>query len=103
MGSPNSDLARASDLAELIVEVCGMSNLAAPLRSFRNHKGERVVLSGGMAEAIDRQVNTIIVEGQARAAAILANKHSAIATALERYRAKQTAEVLEQPDPRDAV
>jgi 5-(carboxyamino)imidazole ribonucleotide mutase len=36
------------------------------------------------------------------AAAILANKHSAIAAALERYRAKQTAEVLEQPDPRDA-
>ena len=36
------------------------------------------------------------------AAAILANKHSAIATALERYRAQQTAEVLEQPDPRDA-
>jgi cell division protease FtsH len=76
MGSPNSDLARASDLAELIVEVCGMSNLAAPLRSFRNHKGERVVLSGGMAEAIDRQVNTIIVEAQARAAAIL-SKHKA--------------------------
>ena len=36
------------------------------------------------------------------AAAILANKHSAIAAALERYRAKQTAEVLEQSDPREA-
>jgi 5-(carboxyamino)imidazole ribonucleotide mutase len=36
------------------------------------------------------------------AAAILANKHSAIATALEQFRAKQTAQVLEQPDPRDA-
>jgi 5-(carboxyamino)imidazole ribonucleotide mutase len=36
------------------------------------------------------------------AAAILALKHPAIATALERYRAKQTAEVLELPDPRDA-
>jgi 5-(carboxyamino)imidazole ribonucleotide mutase len=36
------------------------------------------------------------------AAAILANKHSAVAAALERYRAKQTAEVLEQPDPREA-
>src|SRR5262245_62883768 len=58
----------------MIGEVCGMSNLAAPLRSFRNHKGERVVLSGSMAEAIDRQVNTIVVEAQARAAAILA-KH----------------------------
>lgn len=76
MGSPGSDLSRASDLAEMIVEVCGMSNLAAPLRSFRNEKGEREVLSGSMAEAIDRQVNTVIVEAQARAAAIL-TKHKA--------------------------
>jgi 5-(carboxyamino)imidazole ribonucleotide mutase len=36
------------------------------------------------------------------AAAILAIKHSTIAAALERYRAKQTADVLEQPDPRNA-
>ena len=76
MGSPGSDLYRASDLAEMIVEVCGMSNLAAPLRSFHDHEGKRVVLSGSMAEAIDRQVNTIIVEAQAKAAAILA-KHKA--------------------------
>ncbi|HJZ53611.1 MAG TPA: AAA family ATPase [Gemmataceae bacterium] len=74
MGSPNSDLSRGSDLAQLIVEVCGMSNLAAPLRSFINREGKREVLSGSMAEAIDRQVNTIIVEAQARAAAIL-TKH----------------------------
>ena len=53
-----------------------MSNLAAPLRSFRDQKGDRAVLSGSMAEAIDRQVNTIIVECQARAAAILL-KHKA--------------------------
>ncbi|MCI0699763.1 MAG: AAA family ATPase, partial [Planctomycetia bacterium] len=76
MGSPNSDLSRGSDLAEMIVEVCGMSNLAAPLRSFRDHEGKRVVLSGSMAEAIDRQVNTTIVEAQARAASIL-TKHKA--------------------------
>ena len=36
------------------------------------------------------------------AAAILANKHAAIATALEKFRAQQTAQVLEQPDPREA-
>jgi cell division protease FtsH len=59
-----------------MVEVLGMSNLAAPLRSFRDHKGDRAVLSGSMAEAIDRQVNTIIVECQARAAAIIL-KHKA--------------------------
>jgi cell division protease FtsH len=74
MGDPRSDLARASMFAEYMVEVCGMSNLAAPLRSFRDQKGDRQVLSGSMAEAIDRQVNTVIVECQAKAAAILA-KH----------------------------
>jgi 5-(carboxyamino)imidazole ribonucleotide mutase len=36
------------------------------------------------------------------AAAILANKHPAIATALEQFRSKQTAQVLERSDPRDA-
>jgi 5-(carboxyamino)imidazole ribonucleotide mutase len=36
------------------------------------------------------------------AAAVLANKYPAIAAALDEYRAKQTAEVLEQPDPRTA-
>ena len=76
MGAANSDLSRASMFAEYIVEVCGMSNLAAPLRSFRDHKGDRQVLSGSMAEAIDRQVNTLIVEAQARAASIL-TKHKA--------------------------
>jgi 5-(carboxyamino)imidazole ribonucleotide mutase len=37
------------------------------------------------------------------AAAILANKHAEIAAALERYRAAQTARVLENPDPRDSA
>jgi 5-(carboxyamino)imidazole ribonucleotide mutase len=36
------------------------------------------------------------------AASILANKHPAIAAALEQFRAKQTAQVLQQADPRDA-
>jgi 5-(carboxyamino)imidazole ribonucleotide mutase len=36
------------------------------------------------------------------AAAILANKHPEVAAALDRYRAEQTAQVLEHPDPRDA-
>jgi 5-(carboxyamino)imidazole ribonucleotide mutase len=34
------------------------------------------------------------------AAAILANKHAAIGTALERFRAEQTDKVLARPDPR---
>jgi 5-(carboxyamino)imidazole ribonucleotide mutase len=35
------------------------------------------------------------------AASILANKHPAIATALDRYRAAQTTHVLDRPDPRE--
>jgi 5-(carboxyamino)imidazole ribonucleotide mutase len=35
------------------------------------------------------------------AAAILANKHSLIGAALEKFREQQTAKVLQQPDPRD--
>ena len=37
------------------------------------------------------------------AAAILANKHPAVASALDKYRAAQTAQVLKQPDPRQTV
>jgi len=36
------------------------------------------------------------------AASILANKYPAIAAALDKYRAAQTAQVLDQPDPREA-
>jgi cell division protease FtsH len=73
-GDPRSDLSRASELAELFVEGCGMSNIAAPLRTFKDHDGKRAVLSGMMAEAIDRQVNTLILECQTKAASIL-SKH----------------------------
>ena len=37
------------------------------------------------------------------ATAILANKHPAFATALERYREKQTAQVLKNSDPRETA
>lgn len=36
------------------------------------------------------------------AAAILANKHAAIAAALDNYRAEQTSRVMAQPDPRES-
>jgi 5-(carboxyamino)imidazole ribonucleotide mutase len=36
------------------------------------------------------------------AASILANKYPAVATALEKFRAEQTKQVLAQPDPREA-
>jgi len=92
LGHPGSDLARATDLAELIVEVCGMSNLAAPLRSFRGDDGKRAVLSGSMAEAIDRQVNTIILEAQARAAAILGKHRDELIKLRDELMEKKTIE-----------
>ncbi len=73
-GNPRSDLARATELASIFVDTLGMSSLAAPLRTFRDKDGRREVLSGSQAEAIDRQVNAVIVECQAKAAAIL-KKH----------------------------
>ena len=73
MGSPQGDLFRGTQLAQMIVEVCGMSNIAAPLRVFRDQKGDRDVTSGAMAETLDRQVNTIIAEAQARSAKILSD------------------------------
>jgi 5-(carboxyamino)imidazole ribonucleotide mutase len=36
------------------------------------------------------------------AASILANKHPGVASALDKFRAEQTAQVLAHPDPRDA-
>ncbi|QDU20697.1 AAA family ATPase [Urbifossiella limnaea] len=75
-GNPRSDLARATELASVFVDTLGMSSLAAPLRTFRDKDGRREVLSASQAEAIDRQVNTLIVQCQARAAAIL-KKHKA--------------------------
>jgi cell division protease FtsH len=73
-GNPRSDLARATELASIFVDTLGMSNLAAPLRTFRDKDGRREVLSASQAEAIDRQVNAVIVECQAKAVAIL-KKH----------------------------
>jgi len=66
-GHPGSDLARATRIAEHIVETCGMSE-GGGLRIYRNEKGEREVLSGMMAEKLDKQINAILAEQQARAA-----------------------------------
>jgi len=91
-GDPRSDLSRASDLASIFVEGCGMSNLAAPLRTFRDREGKRDVLSGSMAEAIDRQVNTVIVEAQARASSILAKHKADLIAVRDELLAKKTIE-----------
>jgi cell division protease FtsH len=71
-GSERSDLSRATQLAHAMVEIFGMgTGPSTGPRVFRNEKGEREVLSGTQAEAIDRQVNTLLAEAQGRAAGIL--------------------------------
>jgi cell division protease FtsH len=70
-GDPRSDLSRATEIAHLMVEVCGMGGQNTGVRFYRDGKGDRQILSGTQAEAIDRMVNTLIVETQARAARIL--------------------------------
>jgi cell division protease FtsH len=91
-GDPRADLGRATALATDFVEACGMSNLAAPLRTYRDREGKRDVLSGSQAEAIDRQVNTIIVEAQARAASILEVRKSDLIAVRDELVAKKTLE-----------
>jgi cell division protease FtsH len=73
-GSPGSDLWRATSIAQAMVETLGMGGQQAGLRTFRDAKGDRDVLSGVQAETIDRHINTLIVEAQTRAAEIL-QKH----------------------------
>ncbi len=71
-GHPGSDLARVTQIAQAIVERCGMGEQTG-LRIFRDQKGEREVLSGAMAERIDKEINTLIAQAQAKAAKILAD------------------------------
>ncbi len=91
-GDPRSDLARATELATLMVEACGMSELPAPLRVFRDQHGRRDVLSGGMADAIDRQINAIIVEAQHRAARILHDHRDELIAVRDELLQKKTIE-----------
>src|SRR5262249_4247252 len=98
-GDPRSDLYRATQLATALVEACGMSNLTAPLRVFRDEKGDRDVVSGNMAEQIDRQVNTIIVEAQARAAKLLADHRDELVRIRDELLDKKTLE----PDRVNAI
>src|SRR5207253_1146802 len=70
-GNETSELFRATRIAQMMVEVFGMGSQTTGVRVFRDGKGERDILSGVQAEAIDRAINTLIVEAQARAANIL--------------------------------
>ena len=66
-GAGGSDLRYATHVAHLIVEWLGMGD-ATGLRQYRDPKdGERVILSGAMADAIDKQINALFKQAQDRA------------------------------------
>lgn len=80
-GAGGSDLRYATHIAHLIVEWLGFGETTG-LRQFRDPKdGERMVLSGMMAETIDRQINTLFKQAQERAVAYL-QKHQSDLVAL---------------------
>ena len=70
-GGPTSDLGRATRIAHAMVELFGMGGAATGLRVYRDEKGEREILSGAQAEALDKQIQTLLNDAQIRAAAIL--------------------------------
>jgi len=102
-GNPQGDLFRATQLAMMIVETCGMSGLQASLRVYRDEKGDREVISGSTAEAIDRQVNTIIVEAQARAAKILLDHRAELESVRDELMRMKTIESTRVNEIIDAV
>lgn len=70
-GGPRSDLGNATRIAHGMVELFGMGGPATGLRVYRDEKGEREILSGAQAEALDKQIQALLGEAQARAAKIL--------------------------------
>jgi cell division protease FtsH len=70
-GGPTSDLGRATKIAHAMVELFGMGGVTTGLRVYRDEKGEREILSGAQAEALDKQIQTLLNDAQIRAAAIL--------------------------------
>jgi len=70
-GGPSSDLGRATRIAHGMVELFGMGGATTGLRVYRDAKGEREVLSGSQAEALDKQIHALLSGAQTRAAEIL--------------------------------
>ncbi len=70
-GGPSSDLGRATQIAHGMVELFGMGGATTGLRVYRDAKGEREVLSGSQAEALDKQIHALLSGAQTRAAEIL--------------------------------
>src|SRR5436305_3034088 len=93
-GAGGSDLARATTLAHVLVEVYGMGGETTGLRVSRSPRdGKRVDgLSPAQEEAIDRQVNDLLAEAQARAARILRENRDQLETLRALLLEKKTIE-----------
>ncbi|HEX3152076.1 MAG TPA: AAA family ATPase [Gemmataceae bacterium] len=70
-GGPGSDLGRATKIAHAMVELFGMGGAATGLRVYRDDKGDREILSGAQAEALDKQIQALLNSAQKRAADLL--------------------------------
>lgn len=70
-GGPRSDLGNATRIAQGMVELFGMGGPSTGLRVYRDEKGEREILSGAQAEAVDKQIQALLNDAQKRAADIL--------------------------------
>jgi cell division protease FtsH len=90
-GQQGSDLHKGTKIAEALVEVCGMGE-GTGLRIYRDQKGEREVLAGTTVERLDKAVNALIAEAQARAAKILAEHKAELLRLRDEVREKKILE-----------
>ena len=109
-GAGGSDLARATTLAHLIVEIYGMGSETTGLRQFRNPRdGKRIEgISPAQEEEIDRQITALIKEAQDRAAKILRENRDQLTTLRDLLIDKKTldaktiGEMLAKPESKKA-
>jgi cell division protease FtsH len=105
-GAGGSDLARATMLSHMIVEVYGMGSEATGLRQFRSPRdGKRIDgISPVQEEEIDRQITVLIRDAQERAAKILKENREQLLALREMLIEKKTldaksiGEMLNKPD-----
>lgn len=91
-GGPSSDLGRATQIAHGMVELFGMGGATTGLRVYRDSKGEREVLSGSQAEALDKQIHTLLSGAQTRAADILKTHRGELEQLRDEVLAKKSLE-----------
>src|SRR5262245_6077411 len=70
-GGPRSDLGNATRIAQGMFELFGMGGPSTGMRVYRDEKGDREILSGAQAEAVDKQIQALLNDAQKRAADIL--------------------------------